>query len=30
MLSFQSEKEIENLLVSAGGAFYMQQIATNK
>jgi AcrR family transcriptional regulator len=30
MLSFNSQKEIENLLVSAGGAFYMQQISSNK
>lgn len=30
MLAFDSEKEIENLLVSAGGAFYLKQMSANK
>jgi AcrR family transcriptional regulator len=30
MLKFESEKEIEDLLVSAGSAFYLQQISKNK
>jgi AcrR family transcriptional regulator len=30
MLAFNSEKEIEDLLVSAGSAFYLKQISNNK
>ncbi len=30
MLQFDSEKDIENLIVSAGSAFYMQQMSNHK
>jgi hypothetical protein len=30
MLKFDSEKEIENLIISAGSAFYMQQMSSNQ
>lgn len=30
MLEFDNEKDIENLIVSAGSAFYLQQISKNK
>jgi AcrR family transcriptional regulator len=30
MLKFDSEKDIENLITSAGSAFYMQQMSNNK
>lgn len=30
MLKFDSEKEIENLIISAGSAFYMQQTSSNQ
>jgi AcrR family transcriptional regulator len=30
MLKFDSEKDIENLIISAGSAFYMQQMSNNK